>query len=59
MPSDHLRQDHPAKRGEARGAELQAAASTIGSSFCSDVQTGITMKGSITWTRAMTMAVSV
>ena len=37
----------------------QAAASTHGSSFCSEVHTGITMKGSITCTSAMTMAVSV
>jgi len=36
-----------------------AALSTIGSSFCSEVQTGITMNGSITCTRATTTAVGV
>ena len=38
---------------------VQAAASTIGSNFCSEVQTGMTMNGSITCTSAITIAVSV
>lgn len=36
-----------------------AAFSTPGSSFCSDVHTGITMNGSITCTSATTTAISV
>ena len=36
-----------------------AAFSTPGSSFCSEVHTGITMNGSITCTRATMTAVSV
>ncbi|MNW06039.1 hypothetical protein D3C71_2023790 [compost metagenome] len=37
----------------------RAAFSTPGSSFCSDVHTGITMNGSITCTSAITTAISV
>lgn len=37
---------------------VHAAASTIGSSFCSEVHTGMIMKGSITCTSAITIAVS-
>ncbi len=33
-----------------------AACSAVGSSFCSEVQTGMIMNGNMTWTSAMTTA---
>ena len=59
MPSETCGSTTRRKAVKREAPRLQAAASTIGSSFCSAVQTGITMKGSMTWTSAITIAVSV